>query len=140
MDLPLLLKEHERNPADTRTVFYLGQTYDLIGDVDNALATYQQRIVMGGWQQEVFESHLRRVSHLEGSSARHKRLVASARGTQQSCWWNACGSGGRCAGRRQRHRPAHANICAKSFQMPLCNYCLDPLSQRAPCLARSPCA
>ena len=62
MDLPLLLREHERSPADTRTVFYLGQTYDLIGDTVNALATYQKRIDMGGWQQEVFESHLRRVS------------------------------------------------------------------------------
>ena len=61
MDLPLLLREHERNPADTRTVFYLAQTYDLIGDRDAALDTYQKRIDMGGWQQEVFESHLRRV-------------------------------------------------------------------------------
>ena len=72
MDLPLLLKEHERNPADTRTVFYLGQTYDLIGDMHNALATYQKRIDMGGWQQEVFESHLRRVRHSAGFRRRCK--------------------------------------------------------------------
>ena len=64
MDLPLLLKEHERNPADTRTVFYLAQTYELIEDADAALATYQKRIDMGGWQQEVFESHFRRVRAL----------------------------------------------------------------------------
>ena len=68
MDLPLLLKEHQSNPADTRTVFYLAQTYELIEDTETALAMYQRRIRMGGWQQEVFESHFRRVSARETHS------------------------------------------------------------------------
>ncbi|EIE22202.1 hypothetical protein COCSUDRAFT_42571 [Coccomyxa subellipsoidea C-169] len=60
LDLPLLTKEHEKHPEDTRIVFYLGQTYQLIGETEQALATYQKRIDMRGWLQEVFESHLRR--------------------------------------------------------------------------------
>lgn len=61
LDLPLLSKEREKKPNDTRVAFYLAQTYDLIEDRDQALKTYQERIDMGGWQQEVFEAHVRRV-------------------------------------------------------------------------------
>lgn len=42
-------------------VFYLAQTLDLVDDIPAALAMYQKRIDMGGWQQEVFEAHMRRV-------------------------------------------------------------------------------
>ena len=62
VDLPLLTKERAKKPDDTRVAFYLAQTYDLIGDLENALKAYQERIDMGGWLQEVFEAHLRRVS------------------------------------------------------------------------------
>jgi len=61
LDLPLLKAEREKKPNDTRVAFYLGQTYDLIGDLENALDAYQKRIDMGGWLQEVFEAYLRRV-------------------------------------------------------------------------------
>ena len=61
LDLPLLTKEHEKKPWDTRVVFYLAQTLDLIEDLPAALNMYQKRINMGGWQQEVFEAHMRRV-------------------------------------------------------------------------------
>ncbi len=43
-------------------VFYLAQTLDLIDDLQPALDMYQKRIDMGGWQQEIFEAHMRRVS------------------------------------------------------------------------------
>ena len=62
LDLPLLTKEHKLKPHDTRVVFYLAQTLDLIDDLQAALDMYQKRIDMGGWQQEVFEAHMRRVS------------------------------------------------------------------------------
>lgn len=62
LDLPLLTKERELKPNDTRVAFYLGQTYDLIEDRANALRVYQERIDMKGWGQEVFEAHVRRVS------------------------------------------------------------------------------
>ena len=61
LDLPLLTKEHEKKPGDTRVVFYLAQTLDLVEDLPAALHMYQKRIDMGGWQQEVFEAHMRRV-------------------------------------------------------------------------------
>ena len=54
VDLPLLTAERQKRPNDARVAFYLGQTYELIGDVESALETYQERIDMGGWQQEVF--------------------------------------------------------------------------------------
>ncbi|CAL8463331.1 g2865 [Coccomyxa elongata] len=60
LDLPLLTAEHEKKPHDTRVVFYLAQTLDLVEDLPSALAMYQKRIDMGGWQQEVFEAHMRR--------------------------------------------------------------------------------
>ena len=63
-DLPLLQREHESNPQDARMVFYLAQTYELVGDAEAALAMYRKRIDMGGWQQEVFESHFRMVRRL----------------------------------------------------------------------------
>ncbi|KAK9827659.1 hypothetical protein WJX81_004467 [Elliptochloris bilobata] len=60
LDLPLLTKEHEKRPNDTRVIFYLAQTLDLIGELEPALAMYQKRIDAGGWLQEVFEAHMRR--------------------------------------------------------------------------------
>ena len=61
LDLPLLTAEHQKQPHDTRVVFYLAQTLDLVDDIPAALDMYQKRIDMGGWQQEVFEAHMRRV-------------------------------------------------------------------------------
>lgn len=65
-DRDLLLTEVERNPEDTRSVFYLAQscfdlgrtreeTYDFV----NALKWYERRVEMGGWEEEVFFSMLR---------------------------------------------------------------------------------
>lgn len=61
LDLPLLTKEHAKRPNDTRVMFYLAQTLDLIGELAPALAMYQKRIDAGGWRAEVFEAHMRRV-------------------------------------------------------------------------------
>ena len=61
MDLPLLRREHEANPADARIVFYLAQTLDLVGEDQAALDMYQRRVDMRGWGGEVFEAHMRRV-------------------------------------------------------------------------------
>ena len=61
LDLPLLIKEHAKRPNDTRVMFYLAQTLDLVGELESALAMYQARIDAGGWRAEVFEAHMRRV-------------------------------------------------------------------------------
>src|SRR5262249_14955155 len=40
----------------TRNVFYLAQSYCDAGELEKAMATYQRRVDMGGWEQEVFWS------------------------------------------------------------------------------------
>jgi hypothetical protein len=53
-DRDLLLAEIERNPEDTRSVFYLAQSYYDLGDFTNAHTWYARRAEMGGWDQEVY--------------------------------------------------------------------------------------
>jgi glycosyltransferase involved in cell wall biosynthesis/SAM-dependent methyltransferase len=52
-DRDLLLAELERNPEDTRSAFYLAQSYFCLGDFVNARKWYTRRIEMGGWAEEV---------------------------------------------------------------------------------------
>jgi len=58
-DRDLLLKEHERNPLDSRTAFYLAQTYDCLGDWENARIYYTKRCAMPGWDEENFMAYYR---------------------------------------------------------------------------------
>lgn len=58
-DLALLEAEAERSPRDTRTAFYLAQTLDCLAKRDRAIAAYKNRVALGGWREEVFESLLR---------------------------------------------------------------------------------
>lgn len=53
-DRDLLLAEVERNPDDTRAVFYLAQTYYDLNDFRNAREWFARRVEMGGWGEEVF--------------------------------------------------------------------------------------
>jgi len=53
-DRGLLEREHERDPSDTRTVFYLAQTYRDLGMVAEAIELYRKRAEMGGWGEEVY--------------------------------------------------------------------------------------
>jgi len=55
-DALLLEKEVKNNPKETRTVFYLAQSYRDGDMLEKAIATYQKRVDMGGWDQEVFWS------------------------------------------------------------------------------------
>lgn len=57
-DKELLLKEYQNNPEDTRTVFYLAQTYRCLGDQKNAVKYYSIRSRMKGFKEEVFQSFL----------------------------------------------------------------------------------
>lgn len=49
-----LLKE----PRNERYVFYLAQSYRDAGDLKNAIRTYERRVLMGGWSEEVYFSKL----------------------------------------------------------------------------------
>lgn len=58
-DLGLLTAEKFANPKDPRTVFYLAQTYECLGRLDEALLENVYRVSIGGWVDETFEAMLR---------------------------------------------------------------------------------
>ena len=43
-----------RDPGDSRTMFYLAQSYADAGEIDLAIDRYTKRIAMGGWDEEVW--------------------------------------------------------------------------------------
>jgi tetratricopeptide (TPR) repeat protein len=51
-DKELLLKAHLTNPKDSRTAFYLAQTFDCLGDLENAYKFYKLRTELIGWNEE----------------------------------------------------------------------------------------
>jgi glycosyltransferase involved in cell wall biosynthesis len=53
-DRDLLLKSYADNPQDPRTLFYLGQTYECLGDWENAYIYYKKRTEIKGWSEEDF--------------------------------------------------------------------------------------
>lgn len=53
-DLSLLLKDHQDNPNNARTAFYLAQTYECLGMLDEASLAYQNRSRLDGWDEENF--------------------------------------------------------------------------------------
>jgi glycosyltransferase involved in cell wall biosynthesis len=53
-DRDLLLAEMERNPDDSRSAFYLAQSYFDLFDFPNSAKWYRRRSEMGGWDEEVF--------------------------------------------------------------------------------------
>ena len=53
-DAELLLKAYHDNPSDPRTVFYLAQTYDCLGNLHKAYEFYQLREKLNGWVEENF--------------------------------------------------------------------------------------
>jgi glycosyltransferase involved in cell wall biosynthesis len=75
-DRDLLRAEVERNPEDTRSVFYLAQScFDLgrtrgqISDFVDAREWYMRRAEMGGWDEEVYFSKLRIAESLSNLGA-----------------------------------------------------------------------
>lgn len=51
-DRELLLREHLKNPTDSRTCFYLAQTFDCLNDLENAYKYYELRTHLIGWSEE----------------------------------------------------------------------------------------
>jgi tetratricopeptide (TPR) repeat protein len=51
-DLELLRDEHEREPENARTVFYLANTLRDLGQTEEAIDKYLLRTHMGGWDEE----------------------------------------------------------------------------------------
>ena len=61
-DAKLLADELERNPSDTRSQFYLAQSYRDAGETALAIEHYAKRVEMGCWPEEVYMSQLYRGS------------------------------------------------------------------------------
>ena len=55
-DLALLETTLIESPNDSRTLFYLAQTRQNLGDYPGAIAAYRSRIEVGGWEEEIFWS------------------------------------------------------------------------------------
>jgi tetratricopeptide (TPR) repeat protein len=55
-DAALLQKEVDKDPTNSRNVFYLAQSYRDCGEYQKAIYYYKQRILLGGWIEEVFYS------------------------------------------------------------------------------------
>ena len=64
-DTDVLRAELLRKPDDSRTVFYLAQSRLDAGDPAEAYELYTRRTEMGGWDEEIFYSHLQRGRALE---------------------------------------------------------------------------
>jgi glycosyltransferase involved in cell wall biosynthesis len=58
-DVILLLEDHLNNPTEPRTCFYLAQSYDCLGDTENAYKYYKIRTKLKGFYEEVFYSYLK---------------------------------------------------------------------------------
>lgn len=59
-DLVILKEEFERNPSDSRTVFYLAQTYACLGDLHTAYSLYKLRTEMKhGFDEEIFQAYFK---------------------------------------------------------------------------------
>lgn len=59
-DAEILAAEHEKNPGDTRTVFYLAQSLRDAGFLAAGANMYAKRAAMGGFEEEVYVSLLER--------------------------------------------------------------------------------
>jgi tetratricopeptide (TPR) repeat protein len=57
-DAKLLEKGLEEEPNNARYVFYLAQSYRDAQDLEKAIGTYERRVAMGGWDEEVYYSLL----------------------------------------------------------------------------------
>ena len=57
-DERLLLAELERDPNNTRTVYYLAKTYLGLGDLGKAANYFSQRASMGGWDEEQWHAEM----------------------------------------------------------------------------------
>jgi len=55
-DIKLCTQEIADHPGRSRPHFYLGQTHQNMGNYDEAIKSYQKRIQMGGWAEEIYYS------------------------------------------------------------------------------------
>jgi len=57
--IEMLSKDLEEHPNDTRSIFYLAQSYQDMGEDEKAYETYRQLEGLNGWAQELYIARLR---------------------------------------------------------------------------------
>jgi len=83
-DLDMLLQHLDEHPDDSRSTFYLGQTYLMLGRPEEAIATYERRVTQGGFYEERYYALLM-IGDLQTSLGRPaEALWAWQRAIQQS--------------------------------------------------------
>ena len=73
-DAELLEKEVEKNPACSRSIFYLAGSYEMAKEYGKALFWYQRRACMDGWGEEVYYA-LYRIGALQEKLRRPKEEI-----------------------------------------------------------------
>jgi glycosyltransferase involved in cell wall biosynthesis len=58
-EVTLLLEDWAERPDDPRTAFYLGRSYDDLGNNAQAIVWYRRRLSVGGWEEENFYTRFR---------------------------------------------------------------------------------
>ena len=76
-DSAVLRDELERDPDDSRTVFYLAQSRMDAGDPHEAYDLYTRRTQMGGWNEEIFYSHMQRARALQRMGTSWDRVLTA---------------------------------------------------------------
>ena len=74
-DKDLLLREHEKNPYNPRTLFYLAQTYECLGSLEEARYWYAKRCEVQAWGEEDYMAHYRLAQTYEYLDNWDKALV-----------------------------------------------------------------
>lgn len=64
-DAFLLESAVEENPLDARSIFYLGNTYNMLDRKEDAIIQWTKRVVIGGWEEEVYMSAIYAASVLD---------------------------------------------------------------------------
>lgn len=79
-DANLLEEELKINPEDSRSMFYLGQSYKDADELEKSIECYKKRIQMGGWAEEVYYSYLmiaQQLKQLNKSGDQDEKIVSA---------------------------------------------------------------
>ena len=73
-DRDLLLKAYQKDPNDAQTTFYLGQTYESLGDWENAYKFYTIRSNQDAWEEDNFLAAYKRAYAAENLMKQNRFL------------------------------------------------------------------
>ncbi len=74
-DREILLKKVQQDPNDTRSLFYLAQTFECLGDLKNSHKYYEIRSTKKGWDEEDYETFYRLARVIEELSKSDKNFT-----------------------------------------------------------------